>query len=145
MGTVRREMTAVLVIGVILLGIFFSQWYEQRNTAVLTNIPKNERVGYMSNHLNVSVGITLNDEVLILNVSMMNNDSVETHTGVVQLKSPSGEVLLDVNESLNPKQRFFKKYTLNATGLKNAELFIFIDPQAKVASGISKTIQLSEK
>jgi hypothetical protein len=93
----------------------------------------------------VSVRITLNDELLILNVSMINNDSAETHAGVVNLKSPSGKVLLDVNESLNPEQRFFRTYTLNVTGLKNAEIFILIDPQAKMASGISKTIQLSEK
>ncbi|NJF25334.1 hypothetical protein [Thermococcus sp. Bubb.Bath] len=145
MGLMRKEITLVLVIVAIVAGIAFGQWYEQGNNSTPSNIPKSEMLGYMNNNLNVSVGITLNGEILSLNVSIINDDTAKTHTGVVNLKSPSGKTLLNVEESLKPQQSFFRTYTLNVTGLKNAEVFILIDPQAKIASGISKTIQLSKK
>ncbi|ASJ08611.1 hypothetical protein A3L11_04930 [Thermococcus siculi] len=141
----RKEITAGLIIIALITGILLDQWYEQRNTPVLSNMPKNERMGYISNHLNVSVGITLNNELLILKVSMINNDSAETHIGMVKLESPTGKILLNVTEPVDPKRKFFRTYTLNVTGLAEAQLSILIDPQAKVATGISKTIQLSEK
>jgi hypothetical protein len=141
----RREITLILVIVVIVAGIAFGQWYEQRNSTTSSNMPKSETLGYMSHNLNVSVRITLNGEILSLNVSIVNNDTAKNHTGVVRLKSASGETLLNVEESLKPQQSFFKTYTLNVTGLRKAEVSIFIDPQAKVATGISKTIQLSKK
>ncbi|KUH34280.1 hypothetical protein APY94_03135 [Thermococcus celericrescens] len=141
----QRKLVAALAIVVILTAVFFGQWYCQRNTPVPSNIPNNERMGYISNHLNVSVGITLNNELLILKVSMINNDSAETHIGIVKLESPTGEILLNVTEPVEPKRKFFRTYTLNVTGLAEAQLSILIDPQAKVATGISKTIRLSEK